>query len=1029
MVIRTNYSSGYIVEYNNVCFDSWLLLPAENLWPKWLRGVLYTLAMLYIFLGIAIAADVFMLSIEMITSKKRIIFTFDYEKKQRIEQEVFIWNETVANLTLMALGSSAPEILIAVIETVSTLDSPKSSNGLGIFTIIGSASYNLLVITAVCIITVPSNTTKRVMEFGVFVITSIWSMFAYVWILIVLKWSSPNEVEIWEAILTLFFFPLLVLTAWAQDKGWWCHRLKNKKHMPGHNHHASNSQDGIHHSPLKHIVDVHPVDPMEKKPVIRPVGETCPVSPNRNVSEIKMKQLTDSRSKIRDIVSYVRESSPEKNVTAHDVVQGLKQHFDSTMSRAFARARFRHAVVVSITGQRRIDDFPKHNEIISKAMIGNNNNSLHLSDLNDTKTGSFSGSYCFSSATYSVSRKSTTLQIDVLFNRRKRSQKIGFSHIVEAAQKISMISTRCLSPRQKNSVSYHEDSCVTPSPTSNTTRERTFSNLHSVSHTTTDQSGLPEVSECDELSGNTYNDIENSVIFSNQHSNNSNKNNMNNSNSLDSPRKKRILSQQENEHVTPRHIKMSQISRHLSLEKRGDISDHRDNGLLGLASVAIVRYETREGHAKAQKDFAHTAGALVFSEDEYCKRIYIPIINNSNDDEDTTKDFYVVLKDPCPDTALGDPTVAHVSFMKDNDLGEFIFQEATYHVEYTSHDTATATAKVVRLHGSDGNITVYYRTINGTAMGGDNADVRCKKCDFEHVDQGVLNFASGETSKKIVINVQSNAEMGKTFIIALYHVTGSGKIGHRCAAIISLTSEVDEIVDQVTSLVSRETENTSVMQEWRQQILDAMSLDGSPSGGTMFLHFLCFLWKVLFSFIPPRTVWGGWAAFIVSLLMLGLLAAFVEQFAKLLGCVIGLDVSITGITLVALGTSMPDTFASKTAALQDDSADAAIGNITGSNSVNVFLGLGLPWVLKSIYLRTKGSKLILNDDNLMFSAVVFLSCGSITLVILVVRRMLFKGELGGGACSKYASGCVMVSLWLLFVALCSLKATGTISAF
>lgn len=48
---------------------------------------------------------------------------------------------------------------------------------------------------------------------------------------------------------------------------------------------------------------------------------------------------------------------------------------------------------------------------------------------------------------------------------------------------------------------------------------------------------------------------------------------------------------------------------------------------------------------------------------------------------------------------------------------------------------------------------------NGTAMGGDNADVRCKKCDFEHVDQGVLNFASGETSKKIVINVQSNAEV------------------------------------------------------------------------------------------------------------------------------------------------------------------------------------------------------------------------------------------------------------------------------
>lgn len=30
-------------------------------------------------------------------------------------------------------------------------------------------------------------------------------------------------------------------------------------------------------------------------------------------------------------------------------------------------------------------------------------------------------------------------------------------------------------------------------------------------------------------------------------------------------------------------------------------------------------------------------------------------------------------------------------------------------------------------------------------------------------------------------------------------------------------------------------------------------------------------------------------------------------------------------------------------------ADNAIGNITGSNSVNVFLGLGLPWLIASIY--------------------------------------------------------------------------------
>lgn len=49
----------------------------------------------------------------------------------------------VANLTLMALGSSAPEILLAVIETILTLGEPPGE--LGPSTIVGSAAYNLLV--------------------------------------------------------------------------------------------------------------------------------------------------------------------------------------------------------------------------------------------------------------------------------------------------------------------------------------------------------------------------------------------------------------------------------------------------------------------------------------------------------------------------------------------------------------------------------------------------------------------------------------------------------------------------------------------------------------------------------------------------------------------------------------------------------------------------------------------------------------------------------------------------------------------
>ena len=73
-----------------------------------------------------------------------------------------------------------------------------------------------------------------------------------------------------------------------------------------------------------------------------------------------------------------------------------------------------------------------------------------------------------------------------------------------------------------------------------------------------------------------------------------------------------------------------------------------------------------------------------------------------------------------------------------------------------------------------------------------------------------------------------------------------------------------------------------------------------------------------------------------------------------LSCASGLHNSITAITFVALGTSLPDTFASMTACRDSPYADDCIGNITGSNAVNVFLGIGLPWFIASIYWRVQG---------------------------------------------------------------------------
>lgn len=201
------------------CHDKGLLLPIfmEITWPTEVRALLYFVGLIYSFLGVSIVADVFMCAIEKITSKTRVIHVAEGAGEGPESIEVPVWNPTVANLTLMALGSSAPEILLSVIEIVGK---NFEAGELGPGTIVGSAAFNLLCISAVCVAGLPKGETRRIDMIVVFGITASFSIFAYVWLLVILKWSSPDIVEMWEAILTFLFFPILVVIAYLADKGY-----------------------------------------------------------------------------------------------------------------------------------------------------------------------------------------------------------------------------------------------------------------------------------------------------------------------------------------------------------------------------------------------------------------------------------------------------------------------------------------------------------------------------------------------------------------------------------------------------------------------------------------------------------------------------------------------------------------------------------------------------------------------------------------------------------------------------------------
>ena len=54
----------------------------------------------------------------------------------------------------------------------------------------------------------------------------------------------------------------------------------------------------------------------------------------------------------------------------------------------------------------------------------------------------------------------------------------------------------------------------------------------------------------------------------------------------------------------------------------------------------------------------------VFKENEYMKRICVPIIND--DQYEADKDFYVFLKNPSSTSSIGDPSVTRVTIIDDD---------------------------------------------------------------------------------------------------------------------------------------------------------------------------------------------------------------------------------------------------------------------------------------------------------------------------------------------------------------------------
>ncbi|NXW11261.1 NAC2 protein, partial [Fregetta grallaria] len=291
------------------------------------RAIVYFVAMMYMFLGVSIIADRFMASIEVITSKEKEI-TITKANGETSIGTVRIWNETVSNLTLMALGSSAPEILLSVIEVCGH---NFQAGELGPGTIVGSAAFNMFVVIAVCVYVIPSGESRKIKHLRVFFVTASWSIFAYIWLYLILAVISPGVVQVWEALLTLVFFPVCVVFAWAADK-----RLLFYKYV--YKRYRADPRSGIiigTEGELPKGIEMDGGFPVPERREAEGAGVTA--SPALPAPTQEEKELDESRREVIQILKDLKQKHPEKELEQLVEMANYYALLHQQKSRAFYR--------------------------------------------------------------------------------------------------------------------------------------------------------------------------------------------------------------------------------------------------------------------------------------------------------------------------------------------------------------------------------------------------------------------------------------------------------------------------------------------------------------------------------------------------------------------------------------------------------------------------------------------------------------------------------------------------------------------
>ncbi|MCF8297408.1 MAG: calcium/sodium antiporter [Saprospiraceae bacterium] len=152
-------------------------------------------------------------------------------------------------------------------------------------------------------------------------------------------------------------------------------------------------------------------------------------------------------------------------------------------------------------------------------------------------------------------------------------------------------------------------------------------------------------------------------------------------------------------------------------------------------------------------------------------------------------------------------------------------------------------------------------------------------------------------------------------------------------------------------------------------------------------------------FFPKKV--GDYYIFSMSILIIAALCWVLVESAVHVSLILGIPEIIIALTVLAIGTSVPDLISSVIVAKQGKGG-MAISNAFGSNIFDILIGLGLPWM---ILLLFSNRAIPVEKDNLIVSIALLFGSVAVVFLILYLKKWRVRPR----------TGYILISIYLVYL--------------